>query len=37
MTTTATVSTGGTALTPGALKAQIARIRQAFDRPLPSK
>lgn len=37
MTTTATVSTGSAALTPGALKAQIARIRQGFDRPLPDK
>ena len=36
MTTTATVSTGSAALTPGALKAQIARIRQGFDRPLPN-
>lgn len=35
MTTTATVSTDSAKLTPGALKAQIARIRQGFDRPLP--
>lgn len=35
MTTTATVFTGSAALTPGVLKAQIARIRQGFDRPLP--
>ena len=34
MTTTATVSTDSAKLTPGALKAQIARIRQGFDRPL---
>lgn len=34
MTTTATVSTGSAALTPGVLKTQIARIRQGFDRPL---
>lgn len=37
MTTTATVSTGGAALAPGVLKAQIARIRQGFDRPLPDR
>lgn len=36
MTTTAAVTPNAT-LSPGELKAQIVRIRQGFDRPLPTK
>lgn len=35
MTTTATIAADGPA--PGEIKAQIIRIRQGFDRPLPPR
>lgn len=36
MTTTAVITTNAP-LSPGELKAEIVRIRQGFDRPLPVK
>ncbi len=37
MTAVISVASDHTALSPGQLKAEIIRIRQGFDRPLPTR